>query len=157
MTTLAALGEVITERKFAYLLVVDYERNTRVWISAAIVTISRLLTFLLTVAVMLEFYSSTTMIIVSTVVVAVFVLLLADMYRRNQVRLRELRSGTMEASTLNTLSVKFQLTENVRVMKVSAASNRSSFLEIIPDLSLVITYCILHKKKSAVVAKERLK
>lgn len=46
------LGEIAVERKFAFYFVADYEKNQRLWISAGIVILSRLLTLLFTFAIM---------------------------------------------------------------------------------------------------------
>ncbi|CAJ0608226.1 unnamed protein product [Cylicocyclus nassatus] len=112
------LGEVVTERKFAYCFVADYEENSRLWISTGIIFTSRLCTFFLTIATMTGFYSNAIMLIGSGVTVSIFMILLVWMYRLNSKTLVDLRCGICEGKALNTLSVKFQLIESVRVMKL---------------------------------------
>ncbi|RCN33366.1 hypothetical protein ANCCAN_20804 [Ancylostoma caninum] len=112
------LGEIVVERQFAFYFVADYEENQRLWISTGIVILSRLLTLLFTFTVMTEIYPHTWAIGGGSVSVVVLVVFATLMYRRNYSKLVELRSGVVNARTANTLCVKFQLIENVRVMKV---------------------------------------
>ncbi|EYC07904.1 hypothetical protein Y032_0068g194 [Ancylostoma ceylanicum] len=111
------LGEIVIERQFAFYLVADYEKNQRLWISTGIVILSRLLTLLFTFSIMTEIYPHTCAIVGSSVSVVFFVIFATFMYRRNYSRLVELRSGVVSTRTINTLCAKFQLIENVRVMK----------------------------------------
>ncbi|EPB74794.1 hypothetical protein ANCCEY_06101 [Ancylostoma ceylanicum] len=113
------LGEIVIERQFAFYLVADYEKNQRLWISTGIVILSRLLTLLFTFSIMTEIYPHTCAIVGSSVSVVFFVIFATFMYRRNYSRLVELRSGVVSTRTINTLCAKFQLIENVRVMKPS--------------------------------------
>ncbi|KAL6733439.1 hypothetical protein Aduo_004087 [Ancylostoma duodenale] len=143
MTTLAVLSEMIVERRFAYFYVVDYEKNPRLWISTGILLLSRMLTLIFNFTIMIRCYPFICVIGGSGILVTILVLLLAIMYRSNRVRLLELRSGVINARTVNTLSVKFQLIENERVLKlVMVAFCLAAVLIILGLLLLLLSFLI---------------
>lgn len=136
-TTLAFLGELIVERTFASYLVVDYEKKPRIWISTGIIALSTPTTFLFTVSIMIRAYSSVVFVVGCTVCVAVLVIILLAMYRRDLLRLRELRNGVRNTRTLNTLSIKFQLMENLRIMRLVMLAYCVGSVLIIISLALI--------------------
>lgn len=59
------------------------------------------------------------------------------MYRRDLLRLRELRNGVRNTRTLNTLSIKFQLMENLRIMRLVMLAYCVGSVLIIISLALI--------------------
>ncbi|XGW11506.1 hypothetical protein V3C99_012748 [Haemonchus contortus] len=99
MSTVVFLVEVIIERIFAFYFVADYEKKPRLWISTEIIPIKNV-------------------IIADCVMTMIFFIVFVVLYRVNVLRLHNLRAGIAHCETKNTLSIKFQLLENVRVMRL---------------------------------------
>ncbi|KAK6054603.1 hypothetical protein COOONC_07892 [Cooperia oncophora] len=109
---------VIIERAFASFFIADYESNLRLWIWRGIVS------FLFPASILaacLAAIPGAFAIAIYCCWLAIPIALLSSAYlfQRNRARLRYLQSDSLRFSVNYTLSIKFQLIENVRTMKVS--------------------------------------
>uniref|UniRef100_A0A7I4Y349 G protein-coupled receptor n=1 Tax=Haemonchus contortus TaxID=6289 RepID=A0A7I4Y349_HAECO len=118
MSTVVFLVEVIIERTFAFYFVVDYEKKPRLWISTGILAATLPLTFLVTIMMLIRIIPIKIIIIADCVMTMLFLIIFVVLYRLNVLRLHELRAGMAHSKTKNTLSIKFQLLENVKVMRL---------------------------------------
>ncbi|VDO61950.1 unnamed protein product [Haemonchus placei] len=112
------LPAAIIERGFASKFIKDYEKNSRKWISAVIVlsvyVVSAIDTAILLVGYVSLFYFAMGF--------ALFIVLCCSsytaLYRRDSAKLRDISRGVIKKNVVYTLSTKFQLKENLRVMKI---------------------------------------
>ncbi|VDO87898.1 unnamed protein product [Haemonchus placei] len=111
--------EVIIERTFAFYFVADYEKKPRLWISTSILAVTLPITLLVTVMMLIRIIPIKIIIIADCVMTLLFLIIFVVLYRLNVLRLHELRAGIAHCKTKNTLSTKFQLLENVRVMRLA--------------------------------------
>ncbi|VDO56073.1 unnamed protein product [Haemonchus placei] len=118
MSTVVFLVEVIIERTFAFYFVDDYEKKPRLWISTGILAVTLPTTFLVTIMTMIRIIPIKNVIIADCVMTIIFFIIFVVLYRVNVLRLHDLRAGIVHCETKNTLSIKFQLLENVRVMRL---------------------------------------
>ncbi|VDL86589.1 unnamed protein product [Nippostrongylus brasiliensis] len=100
---------VIVERSFASCFIADYESIPRPWISSVVNAGSLILASLYYTIILLAM--SICMFIVSSLTLVVI-------YRRDSGKLRDITGETGKYAINYTLSLKFQLAENVRVAKI---------------------------------------
>ncbi|CAJ0607624.1 unnamed protein product [Cylicocyclus nassatus] len=111
---------VAAERTFASRYISDYERQNRLWISYTIIGSALKLAVLLQVLVQLLSIGKHTMVPLAALSLSITIFSLAAMivvHKRDAAKLRDLESMTGYSKLNNTLSMKFQLAENVRVTK----------------------------------------
>ncbi|EPB74793.1 Sre G protein-coupled chemoreceptor [Ancylostoma ceylanicum] len=134
------LKAVLVERACASYFIVDYENKARQWISTTIIVFSLFATFVFTISFMFseslpainEELQFVNLIAVLYPVVAglaggsfsalAALAVSAILYRRNRSQLLNLDKGITAASIEYTLSIKFQLMENIRVMRIVVAT-----------------------------------
>ncbi|KAK5967493.1 hypothetical protein GCK32_008724 [Trichostrongylus colubriformis] len=144
------IAAVIIERAFAYFFIADYEQKPRVWIWRGIVSLTMTSSFLLAClnaipgkALIAAFFCFVTLLLslFST----------ACLFQRNYSKLRRLRNEPIGDSINYTLSIKFQLTENIRTMKVSFFHDTlmySTFMKWVLDRSYE-RFLIAHKQRKS--------
>ncbi|CAJ0607917.1 unnamed protein product [Cylicocyclus nassatus] len=134
------------ERALASHYISDYENNKRRWISVLINTSSFAVSavyHLLIQLIAFSVYAMLFLVALTMMIYAISSLAIMLVYRRDAAKLRDL-SNKSGYSVLNyTLSMKFQLTENVRVAKVRMLKYESwqiispvFIIEILPGIAL---------------------
>ncbi|RCN27078.1 hypothetical protein ANCCAN_27189 [Ancylostoma caninum] len=113
------LEAVLVERACASYFIVDYENKARRWISTSIIVFTLSATFLFTISFMFMLYPVVAALAGGSLAALAALAVSAILYRRNRSQLLNLDKGSTEASIEYTLSIKFQLMENIRVMRVS--------------------------------------
>ncbi|KHJ82183.1 hypothetical protein OESDEN_18125, partial [Oesophagostomum dentatum] len=99
---------VIAERTFASRYIADYEKVDRAWISYLVNGSCIVLAFSYYVLLQL---------VITVLIVLISTLMIIMLYRRDATKLRDLSHATGRSTIHYTLSMKFQLAENVRVTK----------------------------------------
>ncbi|KAL6733440.1 hypothetical protein Aduo_004088 [Ancylostoma duodenale] len=121
LSTVCFLNAVVVERIVASFFVADYEKKPRIWLSTAVNGVSLSTSLLMTITFMLRLYPICIFIPAIGVIVLLYLLAALLIYLHNRSRLRILHGGTPAESSSYTLSVKFQVVENLRVMKIVVA------------------------------------
>ncbi|KAL6733442.1 hypothetical protein Aduo_004089 [Ancylostoma duodenale] len=116
------LKAVLVERACASYFIVDYENRARRWISTTIIVFALLATLLFTISFMFMLYPVVAALAGGSLTALAALAVSAILYRRNRSQLLNLDKGRTEASIEYTLSIKFQLMENIRVMRIVVAT-----------------------------------
>ncbi|KAE9412524.1 hypothetical protein Angca_007117 [Angiostrongylus cantonensis] len=111
------LPSVVIERLFASRYIVDYEKVSRSWISATILVFTITLSIFFSTTIVLGFYHINTIILVTFIIHIVYVILYIYLLHRDFSKLRAINRGVYRRRIAYTLSIKYQLTENLRVLK----------------------------------------
>ncbi|ETN86272.1 hypothetical protein NECAME_16440 [Necator americanus] len=110
---------MIIERAFASKYISDYEKVARPWIYFMIILLANILPLYFSITETLGFYTFETIAITTAVIIGASALVYVYLFRRDFVKLREINRGDGKNSMVRyTLSIKFQLKENLRVMKL---------------------------------------
>ncbi|XGW12001.1 hypothetical protein V3C99_013014 [Haemonchus contortus] len=112
------LPSVIIERCFASKFIVDYEKISRTWISGIIISFGYILSAIIATSVLLGRYNVVVLVVGFCVLMTICCLLYVALYRRDSAKLRDINRGVIPGNVTYTLSTKFQLTENLRVLKI---------------------------------------
>ncbi|EYC07899.1 hypothetical protein Y032_0068g191 [Ancylostoma ceylanicum] len=117
--TASFLQAVIAERICASCFVTDYEKKSRHWVSYVVIFLSTIVSLFFAVTFMLRLYTIVTAIIMSTVSVILSAAASVFVYLRSCQQLGKLQKEDSSRNSVKyTLSTKYQLRENVRVMKM---------------------------------------
>ncbi|EYC07891.1 hypothetical protein Y032_0068g189 [Ancylostoma ceylanicum] len=116
------LKAVLVERACASYFIVDYENKARQWISTTIIVFSLFATFVFTISFMFMLYPVVAGLAGGSFSALAALAVSAILYRRNRSQLLNLDKGITAASIEYTLSIKFQLMENIRVMRIVVAT-----------------------------------
>ncbi|RCN33367.1 hypothetical protein ANCCAN_20805 [Ancylostoma caninum] len=116
------LEAVLVERACASYFIVDYENKARRWISTSIIAFTLSATLLFTISFMFMLYPVVAALAGGSLAALAALAVSAILYRRNRSQLLNLDKGSTEASIEYTLSIKFQLMENIRVMRIVVAT-----------------------------------
>ncbi|VDM64619.1 unnamed protein product [Angiostrongylus costaricensis] len=111
---------VVAERLFASRYIVDYEKVSRSWISTTILVFTITLSIFFATTIVLGFYRINTIVLVTFIIHIVYVILYIYLFRRDFSKLRAINRGVCRRRIAYTLSIKYQLTENLRVLKVNS-------------------------------------
>ncbi|XGW12007.1 hypothetical protein V3C99_013018 [Haemonchus contortus] len=112
------LPSVIIERCFASKFIADYEKISRTWISGIIIALGYIVSAIIAASILLGFYHSVVLVVGFCVLMTICCLLYIALYRRDSERLRDINRGVIPKNVIYTLSTRFQLTENLRVLKI---------------------------------------
>ncbi|KAK6046929.1 Sre G protein-coupled chemoreceptor [Cooperia oncophora] len=112
------LPSAIVERFFASKYITDYERISRPWIHRVIIMCVYLSALNGAVYSVLGLLSVVTLAVSSATFLILSCLAYVTLFRREYVRLRYLNQDVHPESVCYTLSTKYQLTENLRVLKI---------------------------------------
>ncbi|XGW12005.1 hypothetical protein V3C99_013016 [Haemonchus contortus] len=112
------LPSVVIEQCFASKFIVDYEKIPRVWISGIIISLGYILSAIVATSVLLGFYNVVVLVGGFCVLMTICCLLYIALYRRDSARLRDINRGVTPKNIVYTLSTRFQLAENLRVLKI---------------------------------------
>ncbi|KJH45328.1 hypothetical protein DICVIV_08645 [Dictyocaulus viviparus] len=121
------LPSLIVERVFASKFINDYEKLSRSWISKIILFITTTIAIFFSVTVALGFYTVSSIAITTCIIHIVYVFVYIYLFRKNYIELRDINQGIYQQNIRYTLSIKFQLTENQRVMKMLRHYNRNIY------------------------------
>ncbi|XGW12002.1 hypothetical protein V3C99_013015 [Haemonchus contortus] len=112
------LPSVIIERCFASKFIVDYEKISRTWISGIMIFMDYMVSAIIATSVLLGYYNFVVLVAGFCILVIICCLLYVALYRRDSEKLRDINRGVIPENVTYTLSTKFQLTENLRVLKI---------------------------------------
>nr|CDJ81350.1 7TM GPCR domain containing protein [Haemonchus contortus] len=109
---------VIIERIFASKYITDYEKLPRPWICRVVIPSVHIVSIVTAVTNMLGYCNE----IIASILIAAFFLIYCTtfitIYRRDSTKLRNLDRNLVQKKVIYTLSTKFQLKENLKVMKI---------------------------------------
>ncbi|CAJ0597809.1 unnamed protein product [Cylicocyclus nassatus] len=111
---------ISVERTFASTYISDYERKNRSWISRLVIGSALMVTLLYTVLVQLMSVGMQTVVPFAVLALCINIfssVAMVMVHRRDAAKLRDLENMTGYSTIDYTLSMKFQLAENVRVTK----------------------------------------
>ncbi|KAK5985187.1 hypothetical protein GCK32_018070 [Trichostrongylus colubriformis] len=138
------LPSVLVERAFASKFVTDYEKLPRSWIYMTIIPSGYLMSVFASFSSMLGCFNTTITAALIATFFIVFCIAFVTVFRRNLVKLRAINRGDYKPSTIYTLSTKFQLKENLKMMKIlMQLAIMWAVTTVIGCLSFVLTTNIL--------------
>ncbi|XGW11978.1 hypothetical protein V3C99_013001 [Haemonchus contortus] len=109
---------VIIERIFASKYITDYEKLPRPWIYRVLIPFVHVISIFTSTSEMLGYSNG----IIASIVISVFFLIYCTacitLFRRDSAQLREMDRSLVQEKAIYTLSTKFQLKENLKVMKI---------------------------------------
>ncbi|CAJ0607614.1 unnamed protein product, partial [Cylicocyclus nassatus] len=111
---------IIAERTFASRYISDYERTDRSWISYSVITGSFLCAVIYYIFVQSFFVGMYSMVLFTIVTLSICVLssvVMKVVHGRDMAKFSDLANQTGRSTIHYTLSMKFQLAENLRVTK----------------------------------------
>ncbi|KAK6059523.1 hypothetical protein COOONC_02850 [Cooperia oncophora] len=112
------MPSVFVERSFASRYINDYEKYPRKWIHRTILVFTYIISAILALGQVIGFVD---VVILSISFIALFITYCSTytvLFRRDFVKVREMLRNVPRKNVLYSLSTKFQLKENLRVMKV---------------------------------------
>ncbi|KAK5983596.1 hypothetical protein GCK32_002414 [Trichostrongylus colubriformis] len=112
------LPSVIIERSFASKYIHDYEKFPRPCIHMTIIPFIYAMSALLALCNMLNYFNFAILASSTAVFFITYCVAYITLFRRDLVKLRDIKSGRYQKYNTYTLSTKFQLEENLRVMKI---------------------------------------
>ncbi|KAJ1348396.1 hypothetical protein KIN20_003691 [Parelaphostrongylus tenuis] len=136
------LPSIVVERLFASRYIVDYEKVSRSWISVMILVITISLSLFYSVTTVLGCHRVTSISSLSLIIHIVCVILYVYLFRRDCSKLRTINREACRKKISYTLSIKFQLKENIRVLKTLL------YLSIVIAASAVIICLLLYSSMS---------
>ncbi|KAK6026441.1 hypothetical protein OSTOST_07603 [Ostertagia ostertagi] len=112
------LPSVLIERAFASKYISDYEKVSRPWIYRVIIPSNYIAAILMVLPSMLGFSNGVATTISIGTFFVIYSMAYVTLFRRDSVKLRDINSGARQKANTYSLSTKFQLRENLKVMKV---------------------------------------
>ncbi|VDO80153.1 unnamed protein product [Haemonchus placei] len=131
------LPSVVIERCFASKFIIDYEKNSRTWISGIIISLG----YTVSAIIAARRYNFVVMVVGFCVLVTICCLLYIALYRRDSARLRDINRGVIPENVVYTLSTRFQLTENLRVLKVNVLFDIKTTITVLNTSLYFIKTC----------------
>uniref|UniRef100_A0A7I4Y3L8 G protein-coupled receptor n=1 Tax=Haemonchus contortus TaxID=6289 RepID=A0A7I4Y3L8_HAECO len=109
---------VIIERLFASKYIMDYEKLPRPWICRIVIPFVCVTSIFTSTSEMLGYSNNVAGLILISIFFLIYCTTCITLFRRDSAKLRVMNRNLVQKKVIYTLSTKFQLKENIKVMKI---------------------------------------